>query len=194
MPLRTTVIGSFPKPDYLQIPDWFRTTHSGEFVQKYNRFMEEIHSSGTDLEALIMKAINEVLDLQSELGIDVVTDGEMRRESYILHFCRQLNGFDFDNLVSKVCRNGAVTTDVPAIVGELKSKFEEPWVAKEWQASQDLTETPVKITLPGPMTIINSVEDTFYNDNKALGASLAKLLNREIRALVEKGCKYIQVG
>ena len=191
MPLLTTVIGSFPKPAYLNIPDWFRTTHSGPFTEQHNRFLEK--STESEREEAIRKATEEIVGIQTEAGLDVITDGEVRRESYILHFCRALHGFDFHNLFSKVCRDGAVTSDVPRIVGEVTPRAKEPWVWKEWKASQDLSTSPVKITLPGPMTIINSTEDQFYGDEKALGNVLAKIINSEIKALVSAGCKYIQV-
>lgn len=191
MPLPTTVIGSFPKPPYLQIPDWFRTSHSGSFTEQHNRFLENCSASET--EELITKATSEIVALQSEAGLDVITDGEVRRESYILHFCRALEGFDFLKLISKICRDGAVVTDVPRIIGDVTPRTGEAWVWKEWKASQDLSTLPMKITLPGPMTIINSTEDEYYNDKKALGRVLAQIINSEAKALVSAGCKYIQV-
>lgn len=192
MPVSTTVIGSFPKPVYLSIPDWFKTSHSGSFTEQYNRYLEK--STESEREDTIKRATKEIIDLQAEAGVDVITDGEVRRESYILHFCRALHGFDFHNLFSKVCRNGAVTTDVPRIVGEVTLRQSEPWVWREWKISQDLTTLPMKVTLPGPMTIINSTEDQFYGDDKALGSALAKIISNEIKALVSSGCKQIQVG
>lgn len=191
MPLSTTVIGSFPKPPYLQIPDWFRTSHSGSFTEQYSRFLENCSASET--EELIIKATSEVVALQIKAGLDVITDGEVRRESYILHFCRALEGFDFHKLFSKICRDGAVVTDVPRIISDVTPRAGEAWVWKEWKASQDLSTLPVKITVPGPMTIINSTEDQYYNDEKALGKVLAQIINSEVKALVSAGCKYIQV-
>lgn len=114
MPLSTTVIGSFPKPVYVKIPDWFRTTHSGPFTEQHNLFLQQ--SSEYEREEAIKRATKEIAGIQTEAGINVITDDEIRRESYILHFCRGLYGFDFHNLFSKVCRDGAITTDVPRIV------------------------------------------------------------------------------
>ena len=191
MPLSTTVIGSFPKPPYLHIPDWFSTSQSGSFTERYNLFLE--NSSASETEELIIRATKEVIDIQAEAGVDVITDGELRRENYILHFCRALKGFDFHNLFPKLCRDGAVIIDVPRIVGEVIPQESEAWVWKQWKASQDLSTLPMKITLPGPMTIINTTEDQYYNDDKVLGGVLAKLINKEIKALVSAGCKHIQV-
>ena len=181
MPLSTTVIGSFPKPPYLQIPDWFRTSHSGSFTEQYSSFLENCSASET--EELIIKATSEVVALQIKAGLDVITDGEVRRESYILHFCRALEGFDFHKLFSKICRDGAVVTDVPRIISDVTPRAGEAWVWKEWKASQDLSTLPVKITVPGPMTIINSTEDQYYNDEKALGKVLAQIINSCIRRM-----------
>lgn len=191
MPLSTTVIGSFPKPPYLHIPDWFRTSHSGSFTEQHNCFLE--NSSASETEELIRRATLEIVDIQTKAGLDVISDGELRRESYILHFCRALKGFDFHNLFSKVCRDGAIMTDVPRIVGEVTLRKSESWIWREWKASQDLSTLPMKITVPGPMTIINSTEDQYYNDEKALGKVLAEMINGEIKALISAGCKYIQV-
>lgn len=119
----------------------------------------------------------------------------MRRENYIYFFCRKLTGFDFHNLYSKSIRSDAATILAPRIVGELSAQESEPWVWKEWKNSQDLwKELPVKITLPGPMTIADSVIDKFYNNARVLGSALAKIINKEIRALVAAGCKFIQVS
>ena len=137
MPLSTTVIGSFPKPPYVHIPDWFRTSHSGSFTEQHNRFLE--NSSASETEEVIKRATREIVDIQAEAGLDVITDGELRRESYILHFCRALKGFDFHKLFSKVCRDGAITTDVPRIVGDVTSRESDAWVWKEWKPSQDLS-------------------------------------------------------
>lgn len=192
MPLSTTVIGCFPKPSYLNIPDWFNPTFLKDFSKNHTRFLQNCTSFET--EKLITRAMKEIVQLQNEAGIDVVTDGEIRRENYIHYFCRKLKGFDFHNFIPKRIRSDAATILVPQIIGEVLPRENEPWVWKEWKNAQDLlTEVPMKITLPGPMTIIDSVVDQYYNNVKTLGSVLAKILNMEIRALVSAGCKYIQV-
>ena len=191
MPLSSTVVGCFPKPSYLHIPDWFKTSHSGTFTEDYNRFLET--SPKEETEDLIKRATKDIIDIQAEAGIDVISDGELRRESYILHFCRALKGLDFHNLFSKNCRDGACVTDVPRIIGRVTPRESEAWVWKEWKSSQDLSPLPMKITIPGPMTIINSTEDQYYSDDRALGKVLAEIVNSEIKALVSAGCRCIQV-
>ncbi|CAH1272107.1 Hypp4774 [Branchiostoma lanceolatum] len=198
MPLQTTVIGSYPKPESVPVPDWFkagpgiRTGQEGYSAQEYNDFRKDV-ASEEELEKQITRAIREVIQEQIDIGIDVITDGELRRENYILYFCRQLNGFDFDNLVKETFRNGAWSGFVPAVVSEVGPRDDRPFVLEEWQAAQSLTDQPVKITIPGPMTIIGSTANRFYKDRKELSEALVSVINREVRALADAGCKYIQI-
>ena len=194
MVLQTTVIGSFPKPGYLKIPDWFRTGHDGKFTEEYTRFLEQQGNRNELLKSCIVQATKDIINIQANIGLDIITDGEIRRESYVLHFCRRLEGFDFCNLTQKACRDGAVICDVPTIRSCVQAMDSEPWVCKEWTKSQELSGIPVKATLPGPMTIINSVADAYYNDDIALGRVLVELINREVKALAGAGCRYIQVS
>lgn len=193
MPLSTTVIGSFPKPSYLNIPDWFQPGYAKTFVEGHSRFLQ--NSKASEKEDIFKRAINEIVELLTEVGIDVITDGEIRRENYIHYFCRRLKGFDFHNLCAKAIRGvESATILLPRIVEEVSPLEKETWVWKEWQNSQDLSKRPMKITLPGPMTIADTVVDQYYNDNKVLGRVLSKILNKEIKDLVSAGCKYIQVS
>lgn len=193
MPLSTTVIGSFPKPPYLNIPDWFNPKSMKDFAAKYTRFLQD--KTSPEREELISRAIKETVQLQWEAGLDVITDGEMRRENYINHFCRKLKGFDFDTLFSKEIRTDASTILVPRIIGEVLPEENQPWMYKEWKNTQDsFKNLPMKVTLPGPMTIFDTAADQYYHNSKSLGNVLAKILNREIKALESAGCKYIQVS
>ncbi len=116
--LPTTVIGSFPKPDYLPIRDWFDsardrgTMNAPEVTQGYSAY-----SMSDSDEALFVQAAKEVIGLQVDAGIDVPTDGEVRRENYIHYHCRHVTGFDFVDLEHRVLRDGAYETDLPAIRG-----------------------------------------------------------------------------
>lgn len=191
MPLLTTVVGSYPKPGYLPLPDWFRTKQDVNFVQQYSETIKTTDTS--TLRDAVRKAIQETLNIQDDLGIEIPTDGEIQRESYIHYFCRHLKGIDFDNLTVKSSRNGAWVASLPTIVNNVEQLHTKPWVNNEWKESQEMTKRPVKITLPGPMTIINSVVDSFYNNDYELSRVLVNILNREIQALAESGCQYIQV-
>lgn len=196
MPLQSTVIGSFRKPDYLNavIPDWFsERQNSHEYILKYNDTINKPECK-EPTEKLILQATSEVLKLQHKLGIDVVTDGEMRRENYVYHFCRHLNGFDFENLTTAVVRDGAFTAKLPTIAGPVSPKEKEPWIWREWKIAQDVSERPVKMTIPGPLTIINTFCNEYYkNSEKQLSEILVQAINDEVIALSKAGCKYIQV-
>ncbi|XP_066295306.1 5-methyltetrahydropteroyltriglutamate--homocysteine methyltransferase-like [Branchiostoma lanceolatum] len=148
----TTVVGSYPKPDYLRIPDYFTDGTPADF----NDFQRAADKE--ELEKQITLAIREVIQEQIDIGIDVITDGEIRRENFVYHFCRQLDGFSFDQLEKVTYGNGASTEYFPTVVSEVKPRDDRPIVLDHWKASQALTEHPVKITIPGPMTIIGTTK------------------------------------
>ena len=123
-------------------------------------------------EALFVKAAAEVIDLQLRAGITVPTDGEVRRENYIHYHCRHLDGFDFTNLEHRVLRDGAYETDLPAIRGKVSHEG-RGYAAHDYRASQDVSAAPVKCTLPGPRTIMDTTADCVYDNRPQL--------NRELR-------------
>ncbi len=125
-------------------------------------------------------------------GIDIPTDGEQRRENFIHHHCRHLEGIDFDNLTRKVHRDGAVVADLPTISGKIVPDGDH-FLDRDFRIAQECTDKPVKITVPGPITILDTTSDAFYKNDRQLAFDLAGSLNFEIRALAEAGCKYIQV-
>ena len=108
--LLTTVIGSFPKPEYLPIEDWFDAArnegamNSERVTENFTKYQENTKESD---EQLFIKAAEEVINLQINSGIDIPTDGEVRRENYVHYHCRYLTGFDFKNDERRVCRDGA---------------------------------------------------------------------------------------
>jgi len=124
-------------------------------------------------------------------GIDIPTDGEVRRENYIHYHCRHLNGIDFNNLTRKVLREGAYTAFLPTITGPVSAR--DHFLPDDWNVAQAATDRPVKVTLPGPMTIGDTVADSYYDDPKKRGAALAEAINSEVLALAEAGCRHIQI-
>jgi len=189
MPLTTTCIGAYHKPDYLPIRDWFQVGHdAADYTEKVLRGYAK--ADGAD--ALFDRATREAVADQVACGIDIPTDGEQRRENYVHYQCRFFDGVDFENLEHRVLRNGAYATDLPAIRGPVRRGDVSP-LPRDWRVAQAATERPVKITLPGPMTISDTTADCHYNDPKALVHALAEALNGEIRALAEAGCRYIQI-
>ncbi|MEE2775085.1 MAG: cobalamin-independent methionine synthase II family protein [Pseudomonadota bacterium] len=193
--LITTTIGSFPKPAYVPIQDWFdaaRTKGTMNSPETTSKFTEYFLSKSAEDERLYLKGAEAIIRSQTDAGIDIPTDGEVRRENYIHYHCRFLNGYDFNKLETRVLRDGAYETDLPAIRGRiahsgtLYSKY-------DFRAAQSLTSKPLKFTLPGPLTIMDTSANCFYRNRRDLAADLADSVNAEIMSLVEAGCKYIQV-
>ena len=88
-------------------------------------------------------------------------------------------------------RNGTWQARVPTVVSELSASA--PFLPRDWRIAQSVTVNPVTITVPGPLTIIDSTADAYYGDEASLAAALARVLNSEIRALAEAGCSWIQI-
>jgi methionine synthase II (cobalamin-independent) len=194
-PIPTTTLGAFPKPSYVPVRDWFdisRETGGMNASKTTTDYTTDSAKLGASHEALFVRAAKEVIDIQIRAGISIPTDGEVRRENYIHYHCRKLAGFDFDNLENRVLRDGAYIADLPAIRSAI-SHLKPCYSPHDYRASQTISPRPVKFTLPGPLTIMDTTADCFYDDRPKLNAVLAETVNREILALVEAGCHYIQV-
>jgi len=194
MALKTTCIGAYPKPDYVPVADWFNlegglTQASSEVTRQYT---EKMKNSDEAIEELFQRATKLAIDEQVSAGIDIPTDGEMRRENYVHYQCRHLNGFDFENLTKRVVRDGAYTAEFPTINDKIEATGQH-FLDRDYKIAQSFTDRPVKITIPGPITIMDTTANAFYDDDRALAFDLADGLNNEIRALAAAGCKYIQV-
>jgi len=188
MPILTTCLGAFPKPDYVPISDWF---HVDLAETNYQSDVVDAWSNAPEHDNAFRRATAEVIADQIACGIAIPTDGEQRRENYVHYQCRQFSGFDFKNLVRREMRNGAYTTDLPAIRGKVCAHA--PVLPRDYHEAQTGCDRPVKITLPGPVTIMDTTVDEFYNDDRALAADIAAALNTEILALAAAGCQFIQV-
>jgi 5-methyltetrahydropteroyltriglutamate--homocysteine methyltransferase len=192
MGVQTTTIGSYPKPSYAPVANWFdlRRAAPEQWVptRAYDRYLQ---NRPADAEQTLDRAVQEVVREQDAVGIDVPTDGEIRREHYIYYHCRHLAGFDFENLTPKSMRGGSWRTEVPTVTGPIRAGA--PFLDRDWRVAQEATRRPVKITVPGPLTIIDSTADAFYGDERELATALADALNTEIRALAAAGCRWIQV-
>ena len=189
MPLKTTCIGAYPKPDYVPIRDWFQVGHD---ATDYNDTVLRNWSEAPEIQGLLDKATAEVVRDQIDCGIDIPTDGEIRRENYVHYQCRHFDGFDFENLTKRVLRNGAYTAELPTIRGPVRARGQSV-LTRDYQVAQAASDRPVKITLPGPLTISDTTADEHYNDPRALAFDLAAALNAEVRALAAAGCTYIQI-
>ena len=187
----TTVIGAYPKPSYLKITDWFNASGGTDTENPTKLYKEEIKNMGNKSEELFTIAAEEIIKDQIECGIDIVTDGEVRRENYIHYHCRHIDGIDFDKLTEKTARTGNYKCLLPTIVSKVEAKGS--FLVHDWQVSQKTSSKPVKITMPGPMTITDTIANTYYKSDDKMGFDLAEVINIEIKRLQEAGCKYIQV-
>ena len=187
----TTVIGSYPKPHYLKITDWFNATGGTDTENPTKYYEEEIKKIGSEVEEIFIRATKDVIKDQENCGIDIITDGEVRRENYIHYHCRHLNGIDFSNLTEKTARTGNYKCWLPTITNRVTAG--ESFLVEEWKTNQKLSNKPIKVTIPGPMTITDTIANTYYKTDEEMGYDLAEAINVEIKRLEEAGCKYIQV-
>ncbi len=182
--LQTTVIGAYPKPSYIHLEDWFQSDRPSKLYEEYQK-------NKSEAQTLFDQAIKEAVQEQIALGIAIPTDGEIPRENYIYYHCRHLNGIDFSVLTEKVMREGACTAHVPTITEPISAQ--QPFLTHDYHIAQQVTRNPIKITIPGPLTIMDSVADRYYFDEEKLGIALATSINKEVRALIEAGCTWIQI-
>jgi 5-methyltetrahydropteroyltriglutamate--homocysteine methyltransferase len=187
-PIRTTTIGAFPKPPSVTVPDWFINPDTPDPTRGW---AEAVAALGDRAEAVFSEGTRSAVLDQVNAGVDIPTDGEIRRENYIHYHCRHLQGFDFDDLTEKSVRGGNYTAWLPTVRGPLATR--EHFLARDYRTAQGFTSHPVKITLPGPLTIADTTCDAYYQDPRRLGRALAECLNEEVLALAQAGCRHIQI-
>jgi 5-methyltetrahydropteroyltriglutamate--homocysteine methyltransferase len=176
--LRTSVVGSLPKPAWLAQPNSLRAP--------WRLAGEELQQAQDD-------AVRLALVDQEAAGLDVVCDGEIRRRHYIWGLLAGLTNIDTENLAKKRARGGrySETTDVARITGPVERP--SAVLVDACRFARAHTKLPLKVTLPGPMTIADSVKDEYYGeDDRALAMRFASILNAEAKALVEAGADVIQ--
>jgi 5-methyltetrahydropteroyltriglutamate--homocysteine methyltransferase len=185
----TTTIGAYPKPDAVPIKDWFGKDGGTDTAEPTAGYAETLAANAGTIEAVLDRATREVVGEQVELGIDIPTDGEIRRENFIHYHCRHLVGIDFAVLTEQI--RGQREVLLPTITGPIQAG--PPFLVRDWQIAQSATRRPVKLTVPGPLTIGENLADDHYRDPRLRGAALADALNVEIRRLADAGCPVIQV-
>ena len=182
--LQTTVVGSYPQPDWLvnrqMLSKGVPRTRLKELWRVSEPWLEQAQDDATLL------AIRDM----ERAGIDVITDGEMRRESYSNRFATALEGIDDENPAEIVNRNGS-RTPVPRVVSRIRRTG--PVELRDMQFLRANTERPAKITLPGPFTMGQQVKDEFYKDAEAMCMDYAAAVNEEAHELVKAGADVIQL-
>jgi len=181
----TTVVGSMPKPAWLmeKIP--------------LNVAGKQVHGKGADwlfsgesLKEAQDDATRLTLHDQIHAGIDVVSDGEQRRSSYLTYVTSRLQGFDYSSLAKKWTRNRRRLAEVGRCVGTIQRS--SPILIDDVAFLLAETDKPVKITLPGPMTVVDSTANEHYADEETMAMDVAKALNEEACALDALGVSVIQ--
>src|SRR5690349_15396224 len=182
--LPTTVVGSYPQPDWLVDRALLSKSVPRTRMQAMWRLPDE-HLEEAQDDATIVA----IRDME-RAGIDIVTDGEIRRESYSNRLATALEGIDADNPAIIVSKAG-LQTPVPRVVGAIRRRRSVERRAME--SLRRTTEHAAKITLPGPFTMSQQAKDEFYGDDEALAMAFAEAVNAEARDLEKAGADVIQL-
>jgi 5-methyltetrahydropteroyltriglutamate--homocysteine methyltransferase len=173
--LETTIAGSLPKPSWLAKPKmlWAPWAQEGEALAEAKR----------DATVLALKE-------QENAGIDIVSDGEQSRQHFVHGFLVEIEGIDFGRRVAMGIRNNRYVAEVPTVTGPLKRRRSVH--KSEAVLARAHTRRKLKFTLPGPMTIVDTIADAHYGDRTAMAMRFAELLNEEARELEAAGVDVIQ--
>jgi 5-methyltetrahydropteroyltriglutamate--homocysteine methyltransferase len=174
--LLTTIAGSLPKPRWLAQPEtlWAPWRLPSETLAEGQR-------------DAVLVALRE----QEEAGIDIVTDGEQSRQHFVHGFLTRLTGIDFDRRVTIGIRADRYRAEVPTVTGPVRRR--EPVHLAEVQWARAHTARSLKFTIPGPMTIVDTLADDHYRDRRALALELARVINEEARELEAAGLDVLQL-
>jgi len=171
----TTIAGSLPKPEWLAEP---------------NILWAPWKSRGAELARAKRDATLLVLKLQEDAGIDILTDGEQSRQHFVHGFLEKVEGIDFAHRVEMGIRKDRYKAMVPQVVAPLQLKGRVH--ADEARIARTHTARKLKFTLPGPMTIVDTIADHYYGDRVKMAFAFAELLNEEAKALQADGVDLIQ--
>ena len=170
-----TLAGSLPKPG------WLAETH---------KLWPQWRASGAELDEAKADATLLWVKLQEDAGLDIVSDGEQSRQHFVHGFLEFVDGIDFEHKVRMGIRNNRYDAMVPQVTGPLRLKGRVHQV--EARLARAHTRRRLKITMPGPMTIVDTVADRHYGDKAKMAMAFAALLNEEARALEADGVDVIQ--
>ena len=173
--LLTTVVGSYKKPKWL---DRARELFENEDAD----FDPEAWGEAKDDAARLITEEHE------RSGLDVVVDGEMRRNEMLEYFAHRIEGYEFNGRVKVWGHN---YFDKPSVVDEVE--YDEQWLVDEFEFTDSVADRPVKVPITGPYTLANWTFNEAYDDDETLAFDLAELVNTEIEQLVDAGAKYIQI-
>ncbi len=177
--LLTTVVGSYPKPKWL---DRTRELYEQDVDDPELKVDEDAWQEAKDDAARIITGEHE------RSGLDVVVDGEMRRNEMVEYFAGLIEGYEFNGPVKVWGHN---YFNKPSVVENVA--YDEEWLVEEFQFTDDITARPVKVPITGPYTLANWSFNEAYDTEETLSYDLADLVNEEIERLVDAGARYIQI-
>jgi 5-methyltetrahydropteroyltriglutamate--homocysteine methyltransferase len=174
--LRTTIAGSLPKPSWLAKPEtlWAPWSLAGAALEEAKR-------------DAVLLALRE----QEDAGIDIVTDGEQSRQHFVHGFLERIAGVDFSRRVTIGIRADRYKAEVPTVTGAIKRTG--PIHADEVRFARAHTTKPLKFTIPGPMTIVDTLADEHYRDRRRLALEFARVINEEAHELAALGVDVLQL-
>ncbi|MUV87291.1 methionine synthase [Natronomonas sp. CBA1123] len=173
--LLTTVVGSYPKPKWLN--------RAKELHEDDDRDFDE-----ENLQEALDDAARLITHEHERSGLDVVCDGEMRRNEMVEYFADRIDGYEFNGPVKVWGHN---YFDKPSVADEVA--YDEPWLVDEFEFTAGATTRPVKVPITGPYTLASWSFNEHYDSEAELAYELAGLVNEEIERLVDAGCRYIQI-
>ena len=183
--LLTTVVGSYPQPEWLVDRKNLRSRLPPRIrAKEIWRIPEPLLQQAQD-DATILA----ICDME-RAGIDIISDGEMRRESYSNRFATALDGMDLDNPGVAIDRTGHANP-VPRVVGPIRRLH--PVEARDVEFLRRNTDRRIKITVPGPFTVTQQAQNDYYSDDKALALDIAAAINEEIKDLQAAGADVVQL-
>ena len=180
----TSLVGSYPQPDWL-----IDRARLSKMVPRV-RMNDLWRVDPKQLEARQDEATLLAIEEQDRAGLDIITDGEQRRESYSNRFATALEGVDTENPGSTLNRSGR-PIPVPRVTGKIRRKY--PVELRDLQFLRANTKKPVKMTLPGPFTMSKQAQNEFYRSDEAMALDYAAAVNDEIRDLFAAGADVVQI-
>jgi 5-methyltetrahydropteroyltriglutamate--homocysteine methyltransferase len=175
--IAATTIGSFPRPTWLA-----QTDRSRALFRLEGAILKEAQDDATALS----------IHTQERIGLDLLSDGEQRRTGFINHILAAFNGVDLEHeAVKQIYRRREQPRPVPRVIGKISRRV--PAIVEDLRFAKAQTSKPIKMDVPGPMTVIDSTLDEYYKDEAAMAMDIAAALNQELRDLQAAGCDVLEI-
>jgi 5-methyltetrahydropteroyltriglutamate--homocysteine methyltransferase len=176
-PIAATTIGSFPRPSWLA-----RNERSRAVFRLEGAALTEAQDDATALS----------IHRQERIGLDLLSDGEQRRTGFINHILAAFEGIDLEHeAVKQIYRRREQPRPVPRVIGKIKRRA--PAIVEDFRFAKAQTNKPIKMDVPGPMTVVDSTLDEYYKDEAVMAMDVAAALNEELRDLQETGCDVLEI-